>query len=170
MKILQLGFSVPNHLKFPIVSWLVRAVMGWTPYSHIYGRWFVKSIGEWNCFHATGAGGVHMLGSPEFKRTVRPIRIYELELEAGEFQELLKFAVHNNGRKYAHLQNVGIWWSIVWGLKENPFSKGETRQNCSELWGRILAKRGMVFDKSFDLLTPKDIEDALIRLKVRRVK
>lgn len=169
MKLLQLGFSVPNHIKIPIVSWLIRLLMK-TPYSHIYGRWYSKKYEEWNCFHATGASGVHMLGEPEFKRTVKPVRIYEMVLADEEHYEIVKFAIHNNGRRYAHKQNLGIWWSIVWALKENPFADGEVAQNCSELWGRILARRGVVFDKSFDLITPKDIEDALIKLRVQRVK
>jgi len=70
----------------------------------------------------------------------------------------MQYCIDHAGQEYGLMQNIGIFLSEVLGWKKNPWRSGK---NCSELIAAILQVEGYEFDKSLDLITPKDIDEVL---------
>lgn len=155
MKTLTIGFS-KSKKKFAIGSWLIRWYLQ-TEYSHTYLGFYSSSLDRNLKYEAVG-GGVRFIGEKEWQYHAQEICRYDISVSDEEYLEVLRYCVDNSGQDYGFMQNIGIVIANILKLEKNIWSKGD---NCSELVGRLLELKGYSFNKELNLLTPKDIENAL---------
>lgn len=155
MKTITIGFS-KSKKKFPIGSWLIRAYMG-TPYSHVYLRFYSKSLDRTLIYEAVG-DGVRFIGLKSWENHAAEVDSFDLEISEDIYISLLQYCVDNAGYEYGFMQNIGIVLAKVLNLNTNPFQTGS---NCSEEVYKILQLSGYSLDKNKNLVTPKDINEAL---------
>jgi uncharacterized protein YycO len=158
METITIGFS-KSKKKFAIISYLIRLYMQ-TPYSHVYIKFYSKSLDKILIYEAVGSG-VRFIGSKMWDKYSKEIVSYKIQISQEEKIKLLSWCVDNAGCNYGFMQNLGILIAKIFKLKNNPFKKGK---NCSELVGEFLSNIGYKFDKNLNLLTPKDIYLALNQL------
>jgi hypothetical protein len=154
---LTIGFSKPKNRLFPIGSWLIRLYLG-TSYSHVYLKFNSNSLRRNLIYEAVGTGGVRFVGSQMWSNQAEELESFTLNLSASRKKLILIHCVDMAGYKYGWLQNIGILIARLLKLKRNPFKKGK---NCSEAIADILALEGYTFNMEHDLVTPRDIYEAL---------
>lgn len=152
---LTIGFSKPKNKTFPIFSWLIRAIDR-TEYSHVYLRWYSTTAQTWVTYEAAGHS-VRFLSNKLFEKYVDPVMEFEIDISEECWPKVLRFCLDNSSIPYGVKQIAGIALAKLFKLKENPFKDNDDTMVCSELVGRVLESLGMKFDKSLDLLDPKDI-------------
>jgi hypothetical protein len=155
MKTITIGFS-KSKKKFPIGSWLIRAYMG-TPYSHVYLRFYSKSLDRTLIYEAVG-GGVRFIGAKQWEKHAVEVDSFDIELINGNYISLLQYCVDHTGVEYGIAQNLGVPLASIFNLETNPFQSGT---NCSEEIYKILVLSGYPNTKKKDLVTPKDIHRML---------
>jgi len=155
MKKITIGFSKSTK-KFAIGSVLIRWYMQ-TPYSHVYMKFDSPSLNRTLIYEAVGAG-VRFIGFERWKQHAVEVKSYSFEICDESYTKLMQFCVDNAGIEYGFWQNLGIVIANIFNQKYNPATDGA---NCSETIGVILALNGYEFQKEFNLLTPKDIDEAL---------
>lgn len=160
MKI-EIQFTVPLETKLPL-SRLIRWVEG-TDYSHVRLCW-TNSVGIEIVYEASGSSVKFKGPLAQQSHPVHVIRSYKLEISKEQYKKLVVLCMKNAGVDYGIMQLIGIGVARLFGLKHNPFSRGQKRQVCSEVVGRFL-QEVMGIGKSLDLdtVSPKDIEDVLIK-------
>jgi hypothetical protein len=155
MKSITIGFS-KSKKKFAIGSLLIRLYMK-TEYSHTYLGFYSSSLDRALKYEAVG-GGVRFIGSKEWETHALEICSYKIDLTDEQYSEILQYCVDHAGQDYGFMQNIGVILANIFNLRKNIWASG---LNCSELIGRMLEIKGYSFNKDLNLLTPKDIENAL---------
>lgn len=155
MKTIGIGFS-KSAKKFAIGSLAIRAYMQ-TDYSHVYVKFYSKSIDRVLIYEAVGSG-VRFISQKKWESHAKEMHYYEIEVSDESYMKLMQFCVDNAGEEYAFCQNLGIVIAKLFKLNKNPFVSGE---NCSEIVGKILKLEGFQICKNINLVTPKDIKNIL---------
>lgn len=152
------GFSRPKKWKLfsAVVKWYLK-----TPYSHVYMKFYSKSLDRWIVYEAVG-NGVRFIGQKLFDETVDIIKEFEIDISDEKQKELLVWCVDNSGVKYGCLQLIGIFIANILKLKRNPFKSGKI---CSELIAEAIENAGIYkFKKDLNLVTPKEIYNLLMAM------
>jgi hypothetical protein len=157
MKTITIGFSKPKNRLLPIGSWLIRLYQK-TEYSHVYLEFYSESTNRGLIYEAVGSG-IRFIGTKQWELHAQEVKSFTISITNCNYVELMQFCIDNSGNEYGFLQNIGIFIADLFNLSKNPVSKG---MNCSEVLGKILKLEGYLFDKEDNLLTPKDIELALV--------
>lgn len=158
MKI-KIGFSTPINNPFPVFSWAIKAIYQ-TEYSHSYLKFRSDRLDRDIIYEAVGVG-VRFVGYKLWCEHAKSIKEFELEVTQEQYTELQQFCVDNAGKKYGKLQILGIYIAKLFRMKKNIFKNGDSEEVCSEVIAKIMTQLGYKFDKDFDLITPKDIYQAL---------
>jgi len=150
MKKITVGFSKPSS-KFKIGSLAIRYYMG-TEYSHVY----IKFEGKERelIYESVGRSGTRFMGAKLWSAHAVTVKSFSIEVEDSQHRALINYCIDSAGLEYGFWQNIGLVIADRFKLKNNPFKSGK---NCSEAVGEVLESIGYVFDKDFNLLTPKDI-------------
>lgn len=152
------GFSRPKKWKLfsAVVKWYLK-----TPYSHVYMKFYSKSLDRWIVYEAVG-NGVRFIGQKLFDETVDIIKEFEIDISDEKQKELLVWCVDNSGVKYGCLQLIGIFIANILKLKRNPFKSGKI---CSELIAEAIENAEIYkFKKDLNLVTPKEIYNLLMAM------
>ena len=161
--IIRVGFSRPK--KCGISSFLIRKWIG-EEYSHVFIR-FNLGIGDQKSdvvFHAAH-GMVHFKSFKNFKDENVVVKEYLVAVSDEELSAISDHCIDLAGDKYGYVELIKIALS---DMSYSLFKRQITFKNsrgyiCSELVGEVLSSLGMKFDKPLNLLSPKNIEDALIQ-------
>lgn len=156
MKTLQVGFSKPKNKCLPIGSWLIRLYQR-SAYSHVYLKFYGKSINRWLVYEAVG-NGVRFIGSTMWEKHAEEVDSFTLDVEDELYTKIMQYCVDHAGIEYGFMQNIGIAIARLFKMNNNPFRKGK---NCSEAIGEVLELKGYQIDKPLDLMTPKDVYNVL---------
>jgi uncharacterized protein YycO len=159
MKNLKIGFSSPINNPFPIFSYAIKQAYN-TKYSHTYLKFRSESIDRDIIYESVGVG-VRFIGSTEWENHAEVIEEFQLTVTDEQYIKTMQFCVDHAGKKYGKKQVIGIYIAKLFRMKKNIFKNDDDEQICSEIVGRLLSDLGYVFDKDFDLLTPKDIYTVL---------
>ncbi len=151
-KTITIGFS-KSLRKVAIGSLAIRAYMR-TDYSHVYIKFYSKSIDRVLIYEAVGSG-VRFVGQETWKKHAVEMHSYDLDISNEFYLKLMRFCVDNAGEKYGFLQNIGVVICDLLKLKKNPFRDGD---NCSEIVSKALKIEGFVIPKDENLVIPKDIK------------
>lgn len=160
MEQIVIGFS-KSKKHFAIGSWLIRLFMG-TPYSHVYLKFYSKSLDRTLVYEAVGSG-VRFVGSKIWEEHAIEVKSCTVNISKESQIKLLQWCVDNAGVDYGYWQNLGVVISRILSLKKNPFTHG---LNCSETLADLLDKEGYKISKDVNLITPLDI-DIILRNQVR---
>lgn len=158
MKI-TIGFSKPLNNPLPLFSWAIKSVYN-IPYSHTYLKFYSDSLDRDIIYESVGPG-VRFIGLKLWSKYAETIKEFDLEITNEQYIELMQFCVDNAGIKYGIKQVLGIYIAKLFRMKKNVFKNGTDMEVCSEILGRILQQLGYEFNKDLDLLSPKDIYQAL---------
>lgn len=161
-------FTAPKKSKFPLFSWIIRAVQG-TKYSHVRLRW-ENSVGTMVVYEASGSS-VKFLGPlAQENNKVAVVKTFKIDISRQRYRELVKLCMENAGIDYGIKQVIGIGLVKLLKLKKNPFSDGRKSQVCSEIVGRFL-EDVMNWDTGLDLDTagPKEL-DVYLTAKLQEIK
>ena len=161
---IKIGFSKSNK-KFPIMSWLIRLFQG-TEFSHVYLRRDSDSTGEY-VYQASGSM-VNYMGIDTFFKYHRVVEEFEIEIPKEVWKKVLKnILIKYAGRPYGKKQIPAIALA-QFGIRADSLQDGEYAFICSEIVAEILHEANVVkkeeWDKSVDLVTPKDIYNKLEEL------
>ena len=159
MRTIKIGFSAPQNVKFPIYSWIIRAVYN-TPYSHTYMRFYSNSIERDIIYESVGVG-VRFVGNEMWSKHARVIEEFELQVTDEQYTKIMQFCVDKAGTKYGIMQAFGICVAKLFRIKKNIFANGEKLDICSEEIARLMTQLGYSFKTDFDLIVPKDIYNVL---------
>jgi len=155
-----IGFSKPKNRVFPFGSWLIRAYEK-TPFSHVYLKFHSETLNRTLVYEAVG-GGVRFIGNKAWENHAEEVSSFTLDIKQCNYITLLQYCVDHAGMEYGFAQNLGVVVCDLLKLEKNPFKKGK---NCSEVVGEILKLEGIHISKDTNLLTPKDIYEALHEIK-----
>ena len=158
------GFSRPNKSKkFPIFSWLIRLVEG-TKFSHTYIKGYQGLKPQGYVYQASGLD-VNFMGLEIFESNVEILHEYKIEVTRDQRRDMISRAIRLSGSPYGIKQIFGIAYhrfGRLFGQNwRNPFSDGEITAVCSEIVAAVLINLGFEFKQDLDLITPRDIHDAL---------
>lgn len=151
MKIL-IGFSRPR--KFNIISWLIRAYMGFTPYSHTYIRFYMPGIQRWVIYEASH-GDVHFEEFTNWTSRSQVIEEYDLVLDERHWHEVLQFCIDNSNKLYGFLTLIGIL------LKKKLGFDGNKSFICSELVAKAIQ-----IPNADDFITPAMVKEYVIKNQI----
>lgn len=157
--IITIGFSKPSNKFFPIFSWAVRAVLK-TPYSHVYMKFHSDSLSRDIIYEAVGKG-VRFVGLKQWSKKAIPVKEFQIDINQEQYLRLMQYCIDMSGISYGTVQNLGTFIAMVFNLKKNPFENGNSQIVCSELIADILEQLGYKFEEDKDIITPKDIYQAL---------
>ena len=147
--------------KFPIGSWLIR---WWTkqPYSHVAKRLPRRDWGHG--YYQANDGKVNYEHEDVFHTHHIIVKEYKIKVEAELELAIRKSCWKETGKKYALMQNLGIFLVDVLkiiGIKiNNPWKDG---RNCSELLYVNVFKQmipGLQFDEN--KIKPHEIEQIVL--------
>lgn len=158
-----IGFTRPSGWFEPF-SWLIRLVC-WTPYSHVYIKFYSKSTDRWLIYQASGTK-LNFIGQTLFDAEEVLCGEFEIPITFPTRNNTIQFCIDNVGKPYAVGQIIGfacVLFMKIFGKKiKNPFYNGNS-YFCSELVGDILEellKEGGSLDPSIS--SPKDIWNFLL--------
>ena len=162
MHTLHIDFTKPKGPKFPIYSWLIRAVEG-TKFSHVRVRW-TNTVGQELIFEASGRT-VKLIGEhaqPKFPIDI--VHTYSFDLTSEQYRKLIGLFRYSSV-DYGLWQAIGILVAKVLRLEHNPFASGRTSQVCSELVALVLMEVvGITYLDlmlNLDTVGPKQIQQLL---------
>lgn len=164
MKTISVGFS-KSAKKLAVGSIAIRAYMQ-TNYSHVYIKFYSKSLDRVLIYEAVGSG-VRFIGQEKWKSHAIEMHSYDIDISDESYTKLMQFCVDNAGEEYAFCQNLGVVIAKVFKLGKNPFQEG---QNCSEIVGELLKLEGFEICKDMNLVTPKDIKNILDHNQDKAIK
>lgn len=159
---ISIGFS--KHKGFAPMSNVIRWVLS-TPYSHVYLKFEIPGVNQPLMFHSTGKG-INILSYANFLENNEEVLEHGGEITQEANEKLINYIFKMAGTNpYGYLQNIGIFIIDVLNLigfeiKSNPINDGV---NCSELMAMTMQeiKGGPWTDKDYNLITPRDIWDAI---------
>ena len=160
MRKLKIGFSGNNKIGSRVLKWYMKK-----DYAHTFVQYDTKHhMGDDSIYHSSMASGVGFYANERFEEDNTKVLMYELEINDEIYIEIRKRLFTECGRKYAHLQNIGILiGDFLKGLGcsfDNPFREG---LNCSELVFLALCMLHPELDIDYDRNTirPDHIQDIL---------
>lgn len=170
-----IGFSTKKHEN--AFSYVIKKVEN-TKYSHVYLKFYSKSLDRYLVYHATG-DGLYFLGFVKFSNENKIFKEYLISASEEEKTKILKWCVDNSGKEYGKLQIIGI--GIVRLIKHlfgkvinNPFANGDKKQVCDETVARVLQILGYNFieadieregPKWIDNFIEKNLRDRILGIK-----
>lgn len=161
MKIIRIGFS-RSRGKYAPIGWLIRKILR-TKYSHVYIRIDNRSLFDIDTvYHSSGKSGVSYYAEPVFHKYSKTVTEFAVPLKKHIYHKLRKDCHQSLGLKYAFMQNLGILLKMVGLATKNPWKQG---MNCSEAVYKALclADSSLIGKYDPDLVTPKDIEEILVK-------
>ena len=164
MKI-TIGFSKSTK-KFAIFGWLISWFQG-TEFSHTYLRKDGESTGEF-VYQASG-NMVNFMGIETFLDHSKPVVEFELEITKEAWRRTLKNKlIKYAGRPYSIKSIIAVLLAQCFNVKSKWLQDGEYAFICSEIVVEILDEMDIIkkeeWNKSVDLITPKDIYEKLLEL------
>ena len=186
MKTVQVGFSIPKDHPFPIFSWAIRYFesdnfWSFTNISHAYVRWPFGNPAEGidNTYEASGSS-LHFLGNEVFEAHIKPVEIYEVDMESEAFKSALKFCIRNAGKDYGikgalRLALPSLKRKFTGKHHDTKYNDGEQAQFCSEVVGRFLEAAGVIRDVNVESLGVNELRMLMRSLDkshecIRRIK
>lgn len=151
-----LGFSKPN--KFKVFSFLIMLILG-IKFSHVYLKFFDDYTGKWIIFEASH-GEVHLIDEPNWRESNIAVREESFEIDDKHKREVIRFMISNLQKPYSISNIFAILIYQVFKVKINFLFDGPHAFICSELVALALDNK-ISFKKPLDLVTPKDIWDAV---------
>jgi hypothetical protein len=164
MRTVIIGFSRPKRFWAPF-SWAIRAVDGFTPYSHTYIRVRAEKYDRDLIYQASHTL-VNFMGKPAFDDEALVIREFPIQISDETMTKVMQFAIDNAGQPYDLKSVFGIALikiARLFGrrLTVNPLGDGHGFF-CSELVGAILVELiGTRLYLTLSTMTPRDIYEAL---------
>jgi hypothetical protein len=158
MKQVTVCFSKSRNRRFPIGSWLIRWYLG-TAYSHVSYHFEAEKYDCTLVYEAVGSG-IRFIEKQNWLQHAEIVSSYSLTIPDSIYEKMMFVCIKKAGLPYGYSQNLGVVVADILNLRHNPLPAHE---NCSELLAEILEEAGYVFSKSYDLITPLDIERALKR-------
>ena len=146
----------------PIGSRIISMIEG-TPYSHTYVKFYSESLKRNIIYHAT-LDKLHFLSEHSFRKHVKVVHEFELEVTKEQKIEGLRYCVDMAGREYGIRQIVGMLFvrlvhRLTGKRMMNPLSDGEATQVCSEtiyyVIEQMIPNANIDMDPEFD--GPKEI-------------
>lgn len=157
MKTIAIGFSRPK--KFMILSWLIRKIQR-TEYSHVYIK-FQSDKYKRNLVYQASGLQVNFVGEEVFKDHCEIVKECSIQVSDEIYTKMMTFAIDRAGYPYSIEQLFNIVIYMITG-KARTFSDGRSGYVCSELVGEMLRTiLGVLIKKDLDIVTPKDIYNAL---------
>lgn len=154
------GFS--THKTFNVLSKLIQLVEH-TDFSHVYIRFYSKSIDRYLIYQASGLQ-VNFCGLEHFYEKNKTIAEFRIKVDPETKRQLLMDAVDLAGKPYGMKDLIGIGlvrFCSLFKIKiKNPFADGSKTYICSELASTFLVKLGYTI-QDLDSATPKDVYDIL---------
>jgi hypothetical protein len=157
MKTFKIVFSKAHNRLFPIGSYLIRGYLR-TEYSHVSYHFIDELTGQEMVYEAVGSG-LRFISKERWLQHAEITCSFELLVSLDTYLKIRNTCIRFSGQDYGYLQNLGILIADMFSLDYNPFPEN---QNCSEILARILEEEGFKFAKNRNLLTPRDIEHALL--------
>lgn len=164
MKTIIIGFS--RHKGNAIGSELIQKYMG-TKFSHVFFKFKEPHYVDNSIFHAVGRG-LSYVSETRFLHSNTIAKEFVITVSDETYYELLNDCQQNSGIKYGFLQNIGILLvdclnKLGCSISKNPINDGI---NCSE-WVAYLIEEmyGKWTDKDYNLVTPLDVYNYLIKLQ-----
>lgn len=164
MSTVIIGFSRPKRFFAPF-SWAIRAVDGFTPYSHTYIKVRSEKYDRDLIYQASHTM-VNFMGKAAFDDEALVIREFPLQVSDETMKRVMTFAIDNAGQPYDLKSVCGIAMikiARLFGkrLTANPMGDGRGFF-CSELVGSILVELiGTRLYLVISTMTPRDIYEAL---------
>ncbi len=149
---LIVGFSKPRNRTLPIASYIIRAYEK-TEFSHVYLKVFIPQAKKHVVYEAVGHG-VRFISEEEWLKKARIVKEFSIFITEEQNDLLISDCFDNCGKTYGFLQNLGIVITDTFALAGNPFTK---HRNCSEEVAKRVEKVGIIFKKSKNLISPKDL-------------
>ncbi len=158
---MRIQFTRPKDDTFKIYSKAIQKFDG-RDYSHVRFSFTARRQNVDLIYEASG-DSVKFIGPEGAKfHEVVVVKEFYLDLSRDQRDQFINYFMTMCSVKYGKLQAIGIGVARVFGLKRNPFSRGKAHQVCSETVAIPLRDvLGIEFKKSLDLLTPRDIYEAL---------
>lgn len=164
MKKISIGFSKPKNVFFPVFSYIIRAVYN-TEYSHTYIRYHSDDLQRDIIYEAVGKG-VRFIGLTNWLKHAEVVDEFSIEIPEEQYDNLMKYCIDEAGLDYGLVQCVGILVVELLSkvgviLNKNPFPGHSMDRICSEEVSNVLKSIGIVIKKDRNLISPKDIYEAL---------
>ena len=156
MKTIKIGFSKPKGFK-PVAK-IIQLVIK-KPYNHVCYMFYSENLERHIVYEAVGSG-IRFVGLNLWSSHATLVKSYDIEVTPETYKKIMQVCVDYSGQDYGFVQNIGVLVAQLFNLEVNPFPK---YQNCSELIARVLQNDGFEFDKDLDLVTPADIELAILK-------
>jgi len=151
---IYLGFSRPN--KFRLFSFFIMSFLK-IDFSHVYIRFYDEYTSKWIIFEASH-GEVHLIETSNWKNKNITIKEEPFEIDEKHRREVIRFMIDNLQKPYSYRNILGIVFYQL--FKKRLFQDGPSAFICSELVALALDNK-ISFKKPLDLVTPKDIWDAV---------
>ena len=160
---LRIQFTVPAH-GIRVLSDLIRWVLG-TKYSHVLARW-KGAQGKVDLVWEASGSSIKFLGPIAHRGRYEVVTEYLIELNRTEYSRLIEYTHMYAHVDYGSKQLIGMLFARLFRLKDNPISRGENEQVCSEaVAGLLKYVKGWDFGVNFDVEGPDRLEQ-LIRSKL----
>ncbi len=157
MRKITVGFSYSTKFFSPF-SKLIRVWDG-TKYSHVYFQ-FETTKNHINMIYQASSTMLNYMCKEVFVTHNAIVDEFELEIKDEHYDAIMFDCMKSAGLEYSIAQIFGLVLSNILNLKKNPFSD-KKRYICSEWVSGELQLLGYRFNKSLDLITPKDIYKVL---------
>lgn len=160
MSKVYIGFSYPK--KFKVGAWLISVWMQ-RNYSHAYVRFQFSE--EIDFILQASHGMVHFRLYENFLKENKSVKEHEIKVK--NLGEVLHNAIDLAGEKYSFITLVKIFlYDLAHNLGVKLSFTDSEGYICSELAGKVCNDcEGLTFDKPYYLLTPRDIDQALVNSK-----
>ena len=135
---------------------MIRWYLG-TGYSHVSYHFEAQKYDAILVYEAVGSG-LRFIEKSNWLNHAEVVKSVDLQVSDCIYDRMMSICIKKAGLPYGYKQNIGIIIADILNLDHNPFPANE---NCSELLAELLEEAGFVFSKSYDLITPLDIEKAL---------
>jgi hypothetical protein len=157
MRKLIVGFSHSTK-KFAPFSWLIRF---WdkTPYSHVYFQ-FETSKNKVEIVYQASSTMLNYMSKDVFLTKNAVVEEFEFFIDDERYDFIMLNCMKSAGLEYSVKQVFGLVIADLFNMESNPLSD-EKRYVCSEWVAEELQLLGYRFNKTLDLITPKDIYKVL---------
>lgn len=159
MEQIIIGFSKSSK-RFAPFSWLIMWAES-VPYSHVYMKFYSKSLDE-NIIYQASHTMVNFMNESNFDAEENVIQEFQFQISSELRNKIMKFCVQNSAKPYGTLSILGLVYvqAAGWlGFKViNPVNDNENSFFCSELISTMLKQCTTVkIVGDLDSITPKDI-------------
>jgi hypothetical protein len=157
------GFS--THRGPNLLAGLIRRGEG-TPYSHVYIRFYSKSLDRWLVYQASGLA-VNFEGFTRFLEKNVLVEEYRIDVTDEEKRKIVQWCVDEAGVPYGSKWFLGMAWVRLVKLwfdckLRNPFPSGTSTFACSKLCGYVLKLLGKRYsDSELENADPKWINQQI---------